>query len=78
MEGDGEDDRETVKAMIESNGGLVTLDLPPDGKVTGELTMDTRWLVIGEDVNTLDQGGLLQAKAKWFGISRINLNKLWV
>ena len=76
MDGDGEDDRETVKAMIESNGGLVTLDLPPDGKVTGELTMDTRWLVIGEDVNTLDQGGLLQAKAKWFGISRINLNKL--
>ena len=37
IDGDDIDDRETIKAMIAQNGGLVTMDLPPIGKGSGEL-----------------------------------------
>jgi len=59
INGDGIDDRETIKAMIAQNGGLVTMDLPPTGKGSGELSVTTRWLVIGDDFKVLDEGGAL-------------------
>ena len=49
MDGDGKDDRETVKALIEQNGGQVTVDLPPGGKLVGQLSVNTRWMVMGEE-----------------------------
>jgi hypothetical protein len=76
IDGNGTDDREKVKEMIAEMGGLVTFDLPPNGIVTGELTSETRWLVIGQDFNETDVGGMVQAKAKSLGISQINLEKL--
>ena len=76
IDGDGNDDRKKIIELIESRGGIVTFDLPPDGKVTGELTIDTRWLIVGEDFSVLDEGGVLESKSKSLGISRINLNKL--
>ena len=76
INGDGIDDRETIKAMIAQNGGLVTMDLPPTGKGSGELSVTTRWLVIGDDFKVLDEGGALESKAKAFGISRIHVDKL--
>ncbi len=76
IDGDGKDDRETLETLIADRGGRVTFDLPPTGKTTGELTLDTRWLVIGEGFDAIDQGGVLQSKAKSLGISRIKLDKL--
>ncbi len=76
IDGNGTDDREKVKEMIAEMGGLVTFDLPPDGIVTGELTAETRWIVIGQDFKEIDVGGVVDAKAKSLGISRINLDKL--
>ena len=90
--GDGSDDRNALKAMIEQNGGKVTCDLPPGGKIDGKLTVDTRWLVMGEDIKLQgdkERGDLtkddklsakdrnnLESEAKSLGISRINLDKL--
>ena len=76
IDGDGIDDRETIKAMIAQNGGLVTMDLPPIGKGSGELSATTRWMVIGDDFKVLDEGGALESKAKSLGISRIHVDKL--
>ena len=88
IDGDGKDDRETVKALIEQNGGKVTVDLAPAGKVSGQLSVDTRWMVMGEEFKArgleLDsvetaaakERGILEAQAKSMGISRINLDKL--
>ena len=76
INGDGIDDRETIKTMIAQNGGLVTMDLPPTGTGSGELSVTTRWLVIGDDFKVLDEGGALESKAKAFGISRIHVDKL--
>ncbi len=92
MNGDGRDDRAALKALIEQNGGKVTCDLPPDGKLWGNLSVDTRWLVMGEDPKlriNKERGDLtkddaqsakdrnnLESEAKALGISRINLDKL--
>ncbi len=76
IDGDGTDDREKVKWMIAEAGGLVTFDLPPDGKSTGELTAETRWLVIGQDFKETDVGGVVDAKVRSLGVMRFNLEKL--
>ena len=88
IDGDGKDDRETVKALIAQNGGEVSVDLRPDGRMEGNLNVNTRWLVIGDEFKVL--GGTLDAatevmgkrrveleqQAKSMGVSRINLDKL--
>jgi hypothetical protein len=88
IDGDGKDDRETVKALIAQNGGEVSVDLRPDGRMEGNLNVNTRWLVIGDEFKIL--GGTLDAatevmgkrrveleqQAKSMGVSRINLDKL--
>ena len=76
IDGDDIDDRETIKAMIAQNGGLVTMDLPPIGKGSGELSATTRWMVIGDDFKVLDEGDAFESKAKSLGISRIHVDKL--
>ena len=88
INGDGKDDRDTVKALIAQNGGDVSVDLRPDGRMEGNLNVNTRWLVVGEEFKVL--GGQLDAasevmgkrrleleqQAKSMGVSRINLDKL--
>ena len=76
IDGNGTDDREELKRMIAERGGLVTYDLPPTGKVTGKLTVETRWLVIGQDFKSIDGWGVVDSKAKSLGISQIHLDKL--
>jgi len=85
IDGDGKDDRETVKALIIQNGGTVTLDMPQGGKPTGALTVNTRWLVLGDEFKVqgkeIDKDAALERKklesqAKALGISSINLDKL--
>jgi len=87
IDGDGKDDRETVKALIEQNGGEVKVDLPPGGKISGKLSEKIRWMVMGEDfkvrgeMTSVDTASakdrsVLESEAKSLGISRINLDKL--
>jgi hypothetical protein len=89
MNGDGLDDRETLKAMIIQGGGIISEDLPPDGKGTGEMTVDTNWLVVGESfkVSANEEIDLrqrsfrenyakMQIRAKELAVSQINLDKL--
>ena len=47
---DGRDDRDDLKRMIESSGGIVDYDLPPPeyGKETGKLTGKDAWYVVDE------------------------------
>lgn len=49
IDGDGKDDRDVLKNLIRMAGGTVGADMTPDGKLTGELSEHTRFLVMGED-----------------------------
>lgn len=89
MNGDGLDDRETLKEMIIQGGGIVTEDLGPDGKSSGRMTVDTNWLVVGETYKVTGTEELdgrqrefrskfsdMQERAKELAVSQINLDKL--
>lgn len=48
LDGDGKDDRETVRELIRMNGGRIDAEDSPEGKQIGELNLNTRYLVLGE------------------------------
>lgn len=48
VDGDGQDDRELIRNLISISGGVVDAEVLPDGKRTGNITIDTRYLVVGE------------------------------
>jgi|GEM_PF-429828 len=47
-DGDGRDDRDTIKNLITLNGGEVDFELTPEGRVVkDEMSINTRYLVVG-------------------------------
>jgi len=92
IDGDSVDDRDTLRALIEQNGGQVVAELLPNGELKGSLSVDTNWLVIGEDFQAkaltedgkLDNAtsiaakkrGEIELQAKALNIGRMNLDKL--
>lgn len=88
IDGDGKDDRETIKSLIAQSGAEISVDLRPDGRMEGALTVNTRYLVIGDEFKVI--GGVLdgatevmakrraelEQQAKAMGVGRINLDKL--
>jgi hypothetical protein len=44
----GKNDRERLKSIISLNGGTIDAEQVDDGRVTGKMTVDTRYLVVGE------------------------------
>ena len=93
MNGDGLDDRESIKDLIIQSGGEISEELTADGKSTGKMTADTRWLVVGETFKPSATEELdprqaayrkkyadMQARAKELAVSSINLDKLmnWI
>ena len=48
IDGDGQSDMQLARDLIELNGGIVDAYLEDDGKVEGEITANTRYLISGE------------------------------
>lgn len=48
LDGDEKSDRAAIRELILMNGGLIDAEIEDDGKATGELTHETRYLVLGE------------------------------
>ncbi|QDV70908.1 hypothetical protein Poly24_46410 [Rosistilla carotiformis] len=90
LDGDGTDDSDRIKAMVKSVGATVSAQVDARGIETGELTFDTRFLVLGTNpefgegdadadagnASVLAAVGKLKARAKQLGITTISLNKL--
>ncbi len=93
MNGDGLDDRQTIKDLIIQSGGEITEELLPDGKSIGRMTADTRWLVVGKSFDVSKTAEIdprqkaygekyadMERRAKEQAVSTINLDKLlnWI
>lgn len=48
LDGDGTSDLQRAKDLIALNGGVVDVSLEEDGQVDGEMTVSTRYLVLGD------------------------------
>ncbi|MDA0658709.1 MAG: hypothetical protein O3C60_07675 [Planctomycetota bacterium] len=49
LNGDGRDDREQLRRLIRTGGGVIDAeDVGPDGRRTGDLSIQTRYLIVGD------------------------------
>jgi hypothetical protein len=82
LNGDGVSDRELIKNVIAMNGGLVDAELRDDGKRLGEITVNTRYVVLGDkptdksDKRILDEYARVVSDAQRFGVETISVQKL--
>jgi hypothetical protein len=58
FDGDGRSDMELARELIEMNGSVVDAYLRDDGQVEGEITANTRYLVLGEIPTSATQSKL--------------------
>lgn len=75
-------DREQIRNIIQMSGGVIDAELQDDGTRTGALTVNTRYLVLGEKPNERSGTRMLQeynfmlGEVNKFGTETINVQKL--
>ena len=78
VDGDGHSDRELVHNVIVSSGGEVDAETTETGQVTGEVTSQTRYLVLGTpptDRKALDAWSKLISSAEQLGVQKLQLDQ---
>jgi hypothetical protein len=79
---DGRDDRELVKNLIQQFGGAIDAEDTPDGTVRGDITIHTRYLVMGErptentDAKLLKGYSTLVEQASRYNVEQMSVFKL--
>jgi hypothetical protein len=64
IDGDGKSDMDLARELIEMNDGVVDAYLGDDGKMVGDITANTRYLVLGEGPESNLQGKLMEGWQK--------------
>jgi hypothetical protein len=81
VDGDGKSDLQMIRDLVDLNGGVVDAYLGEDGKVNGEITVNTRYLVMGKFPESATQTGMQKGwqqmidDAKTNGVEVIKLDK---
>jgi hypothetical protein len=81
LDGDGKSDMKLARNLIELNGGVVDAYLDEDGNVQGEITVNTRYFVLGDAPEGTNETALragwtsMSADAKVNGVETISLDK---
>ena len=82
IDNDGENDRQVVRNLIEINGGIIDAEQQDDGKETGKMTFQTKYLIdmheLPERSADLIRGtrNSMILKAKDLGIKRVYVKEL--
>jgi hypothetical protein len=82
VHGDGKNDTQAVKDLITMNGGVVDCYLDEKGKKVGDMTVNTRFLVLGDAPSEKGQSGMIGAftklldEAERLGVQRIQLRDM--
>ena len=77
VDGDGKSDLQTVKNLIAMNGGVVDCYMDDKGKRFGEMTVNTRFMVLGKAPNAKGQPALMATFSKIIGdADRLGIKKV--
>jgi hypothetical protein len=82
IKGEGKNDIQSVKDVITMNGGVVDCYLDEKGKKVGDMTVNTRYLVLGEAPNEKSQPTMIASLTKMrtdaerLGVQKIQLSDL--
>ncbi len=76
LDGDKVSDRELIRDLIRMAGGVLDGELTDDGKQVGQLTLQTRYLIVGEErENIAAELGQWKDRARDLGIRQISVDK---
>ena len=76
VDGDDQSDRSMIRDLIAMAGGTVDAELDYTGKEEGEITLETRYLVIGDLKDNVEvKVGQLKAQAEQLGVEVLSLEK---
>jgi hypothetical protein len=81
IDGDGDSDRPKIRDLILSSGGIIDAEVQEDGKRTGQMTVETRYLILGDQpteatgAKTLDEYGKIIGQAQKLGVAQMNLQQ---
>lgn len=82
IDGDGRSDRQMLKDIIRLNGGVIDCETDEKGEMIGQMTINTRYLVLGEQPTEKTAAGLTDvyskmiARADSLGIAKITVPQL--
>ena len=82
INGDGKNDLQAVKDMIAINGGVVDCYIDDKGKLVGDVTINTRYLVLGEAPTEKGEPAAISAftklrnEAERYGVQKVQLADL--
>lgn len=82
LDGDGRSDRDKIRDVISLNGGTVDLELLDNGEIQGKMTINTRYLVLGDvptgvekDEKMVNNYSAVTGEARELGVETIPLNR---
>lgn len=76
VDGDDQSDRAMIRDLIAMAGGTIDAELDDTGKEEGAITLDTRYLVLGEPKENVEvKVGQLKAQAEQLGVEVLSLEK---
>lgn len=79
---DGESDRALIRRLITLNGGVVDAEVDDDGNSSGKISVQTRFLVVGDEISEKSSAKLqradtqLRTDAKSLGVTVIPMDRL--
>lgn len=77
INGNGTDERQRVRDLVSMNGGIIDAEIGPDGKPIGKITLNTRYVVVGDlsGGKSTDGSYKLLDEAKKLNVETITLTK---
>jgi hypothetical protein len=76
LDGDDLSDRPFVRDLIAAAGGIIDAEVADDGKTSGEMSIQTRYLVLGDEEEKINQAmSDLKLEARTLGVETITLEK---
>jgi hypothetical protein len=82
IDGDGLSDRDTIRSVITMNGGVIDAELKDDGTRVGSMSVNTRYMVLGEkptdksSETMLKEYNFLLGEVQRYGTEVISVQKL--
>jgi hypothetical protein len=82
IDGDRKSDSDRIKALIAANGGIIDAEVSEVGARSGKLTIETRYLVVGErptdtsDPMAVSAYTTMVSEADNYGVEKISVDKL--
>ncbi len=66
-DGDGPDQRELIRGLIRINGGVIDAEVDEQGKRTGDISIETRYLIMGQEITEKTPVELREALTRILG-----------